>query len=102
MTMSMMRKTAMVSCCWPSRRHPGRSHACCAWLTKARSLLLHGAVKQEVGGQGLIPLAQQECLNAAVAVKAQALQTANGCLLLLCQMYGNCARGQACMYQRLP
>ena len=70
-----------------------------ARLSKARSLLLHGAVKEEVGGQGLIPLAQQERLDAAVAVKTQALQTANGCLLLLSQMYCDCARGQACMWR---
>ena len=90
--------TAMVSPCWPSRQHPGRC-LLAVRLPKVRSLLLHGAVEQEIGGQGLIPLAQQECLNAAVTVKAQALQTANGCLLLLGQMYCNCAWRQTCMYQ---
>ena len=62
--------TAMVSSCWPSRQHPGRC-LLAVRLPKVRSLLLHGAVEQEIGGQGLIPLAQQECLNAAVTVKAQ-------------------------------
>lgn len=68
-----------------------------ARLSELLSLLLHGAVKEEVGGQGLIPLAQQERLDAAVAIKAQALQAANGGLLLLGQVYCDCARGQACM-----
>lgn len=65
-------------------------------------LLLHGAVKQEVGGQGLIALTEQECLDAAVSVKAQSLQAPNCCLFLLCQVHCHCTWGQACIHNIKP
>lgn len=62
-------------------------------------LLVHGAVKQEIGSQRFIALAEQERLDAAVAVEAERLEPLDGGLLLLCQVHRHCARRQVCPQQ---
>lgn len=58
--------------------------------------LVHGGVEEEVGGQGLVALAQQEGLDAAVAVEAQRLQALHRRLLLLAQLHRHSAGRQPC------
>lgn len=65
-------------------------------------LLIHCAVKQEVGGQGLVTLAEQERLDAAVAVEAQRLQPLYCSLFLLRQVHCNCAGWQPCHMHANP
>jgi hypothetical protein len=63
-------------------------------------LIVHGAVEQEVGGKGLVALAEQKGLDAAVAVKAERLQPLDGRLLLLRQVHRHCAGRQGCAHQQ--